>query len=214
MARSENRTGKRHAGDDLSAAAIKSTSSAAAHHASPSPARENSLHKLTLDGSGRTSHESFAYYDPATSLLKTSQVCLDGEQQTYSETLPRSGTMSNGKLYQRQPLVRHTGGTESGSLPTPVVTDAYGSGSRNTPGSKAHPGLSLTDYVRGDGGTGRMWPTPKGSPSGPDYARRDREGSGGDDLVTAIGGQLNPTWVEWLMGYPLGWTDSSVSGTA
>jgi hypothetical protein len=21
-----------------------------------------------------------------------------------------------------------------------------------------------------------------------------------------IGGQLNPTWVEWLMGYPLGWT--------
>ena len=21
------------------------------------------------------------------------------------------------------------------------------------------------------------------------------------------GGQLNPTWVEWLMGYPLGWTD-------
>ena len=20
------------------------------------------------------------------------------------------------------------------------------------------------------------------------------------------GGQLNPTWVEWLMGYPVGWT--------
>jgi hypothetical protein len=20
-------------------------------------------------------------------------------------------------------------------------------------------------------------------------------------------GQLNPTWVEWLMGYPIGWTD-------
>jgi len=20
-------------------------------------------------------------------------------------------------------------------------------------------------------------------------------------------GQLNPTWVEWLMGWPLGWTD-------
>jgi len=24
---------------------------------------------------------------------------------------------------------------------------------------------------------------------------------------TPIGGQLNPTWVEWLMGWPLGWTD-------
>jgi hypothetical protein len=21
------------------------------------------------------------------------------------------------------------------------------------------------------------------------------------------GGSLNPTWVEWLMGFPLGWTD-------
>jgi hypothetical protein len=26
-------------------------------------------------------------------------------------------------------------------------------------------------------------------------------------------GQLNPTWVEWLMGYPLGWTDLSASET-
>lgn len=22
------------------------------------------------------------------------------------------------------------------------------------------------------------------------------------------GGQLSPTWVEWLMGFPLGWTES------
>ena len=27
------------------------------------------------------------------------------------------------------------------------------------------------------------------------------------------GGSLNPTWVEWLMGWPLGWTDSALSGT-
>ena len=27
------------------------------------------------------------------------------------------------------------------------------------------------------------------------------------------GGQLNPTWVEWLMGFPLGWTDLSASET-
>jgi len=24
---------------------------------------------------------------------------------------------------------------------------------------------------------------------------------------TTVGGKLNPTWVEWLMGWPLGWTD-------
>jgi hypothetical protein len=28
-----------------------------------------------------------------------------------------------------------------------------------------------------------------------------------DPEGTAAGGQLNPTWVEWLMGFPLGWTD-------
>jgi hypothetical protein len=27
------------------------------------------------------------------------------------------------------------------------------------------------------------------------------------------GGQLNPTWVDWLMGYPIGWTDFADSET-
>lgn len=58
----------------------------------------------------------------------------------------------------------------------------------------------------------RMWPTPKASPSGPDYAKATRPGSGSDDLATSVardqgGGQLNPNWVEWLMGFPPGWTD-------
>lgn len=30
-------------------------------------------------------------------------------------------------------------------------------------------------------------------------------------LPTQCGGQLNPTWVEWLMGFPIGWTDLDVS---
>ena len=32
-------------------------------------------------------------------------------------------------------------------------------------------------------------------------------GKGHRDLRTDIGGQLNPTWVEWLMGFPTGWTE-------
>jgi DNA (cytosine-5)-methyltransferase 1 len=31
--------------------------------------------------------------------------------------------------------------------------------------------------------------------------------------VARNGGQLNPTWVEWLMGFPLGWTDLKASVT-
>ena len=26
-------------------------------------------------------------------------------------------------------------------------------------------------------------------------------------LFAGAGGKLNPTWVEWLMGWPLEWTD-------
>lgn len=38
-------------------------------------------------------------------------------------------------------------------------------------------------------------------------------GEGGQDLATSVGGQLNPAWVEWLMGFPPGWTDLSASET-
>jgi len=57
----------------------------------------------------------------------------------------------------------------------------------------------------------RLWPTPK--------ARDHKDGrTGGDmgrnspDLGKVVGqsktnGALNPNWVEWLMGFPTGWTD-------
>lgn len=39
----------------------------------------------------------------------------------------------------------------------------------------------------------------------------DAQGTHGGDnhrsLRTDVAGQLNPTWVEWLMGFPPGWTD-------
>jgi len=36
---------------------------------------------------------------------------------------------------------------------------------------------------------------------------------GKGNLGEVIGGQPNPTWVEWLMGFPLGWTDLEDSET-
>jgi len=96
--------------------------------------------------------------------------------------------------------------------PTPCAEDA-----KNVP------------YQKGDNGTrypmllgavdpARMWPTPASrdyrSPSlkvgTPEYFRAP---TAGIPLPEAIGGQLNPTWVEWLMGYPLGWTACAAWGT-
>jgi hypothetical protein len=34
-----------------------------------------------------------------------------------------------------------------------------------------------------------------------------------ETLAMKAGGQLNPMWVEWLMGFPLGWTDLEDSET-
>lgn len=50
-----------------------------------------------------------------------------------------------------------------------------------------------------------LWPTPTQSDGmgGPGNSGRD----GGENLRTAVGGSLNPEWVEWLMGFPIGWTD-------
>lgn len=46
-------------------------------------------------------------------------------------------------------------------------------------------------------------------------SQRERDSIPGMMLRTgaAPGGQLNPSWVEWLMGWPIGWTDCAPSAT-
>jgi len=54
-----------------------------------------------------------------------------------------------------------------------------------------------------------MWGTPKAQDSR--HALRDRGKGNLGEQVSGLhnGGKLNPLWVEWLMGYPIGWTDLS-----
>ena len=63
------------------------------------------------------------------------------------------------------------------------------------------------------------WPPPnsrdhKGAPGAGSRERGGRQASLPASLKDSEGsGSLNPTWVEWLMGYPLGWTDCGDSAT-
>jgi hypothetical protein len=56
------------------------------------------------------------------------------------------------------------------------------------------------------GGAVRMWPTPttQDSKNNGQASQHERNTK---PLNAEVGGSLNPQWVEWLMGYPEGWTD-------
>lgn len=85
--------------------------------------------------------------------------------------------------------------------PTPTVGDAKSSGSRNTEDSNANFGVSLTDVALGSFGTGRSSrQDPQTTTPGAVSSQQDR---------TSLPRSLNPNFVEWLMGWPLGWTDSA-----
>jgi hypothetical protein len=212
-------------------------SSAAASPASPSATLAGDWVPPTPAGSGPNSCESYARLGPDGCWLKmyqdSFQLKMDGSLEECSGTWPRAGTMRNGTAYRRPPLVPRTSAIGSSSWPTPQAHDTakgnparvgrYGTkhGGRNlndeaarwpTPQAYSHgpdsnpPGITKLDVeVR------QMYPTPTQADGtgGPGSSGRD----GGENLRTKVGGQLNPRWVEWLMGFPLGWTDLEGSAT-
>ena len=166
---------------------------------------------------GESMRESFASYDQATLSWKTSQLCLLEGSTLYSETWPRAGMMRSGTCCRLQPLAPHTGENGSGLWPTPRANDndqGYRGEGSSWKGQAR--GETLHNAVKRD-----LWPTPTSRDwKGPGANGRHRDGKLQlDTLDRAVQGaepptgQLNPTWVEWLMGYPGGWTDSEDSAT-
>jgi hypothetical protein len=53
------------------------------------------------------------------------------------------------------------------------------------------------------------WPTPLSTEHKANRVKRENHQNGLTQAVLATqdGGQLNQMWVEWLMGWPIGWTD-------
>ena len=117
------------------------------------------------------------------------------------------GMTRNGTAYQLPRWARTTSVTGYSSWPTP--TARLGDPKRGMP-TPEHAAKRYATGRRNLDDAVRLWPTPtvKGN-----YNRRGSSARSGDGLATAAGGALNPTWVEWLMGFPVGWTDLEPSET-
>lgn len=86
-------------------------------------------------------------------------------------------------------------------------------------GSLGEHGGIVTPAKGREGGTlieavsARMFPTPmardslRGGATAETMARRALKTNTGPTLSDHLGGPLNPAFVEWLMGFPIGWTD-------
>ena len=209
------------------------TSSVRASLASPSAKPESEEGQTMTATNGPQPSSAFAQYDLDSHSWKTYlDSSVPDTLEPFSGTWPKAGTTVGGSSYRLPSLERPTKGSVSGLLPTPIAPSKGGGSSRSGDRSNETPSLhgmarkgnwptpTTGDAIRGEtehdgkrgqtligAARGQKWATPKLSPSGPDYARKNRATSGGDDLVTQVGGQLNPTWVEWLMGWPLEWTD-------
>ena len=142
-----------------------------------------------------------AKYDPAASSWKTAQCSLLGDSTESLAILPRSGMTRSGLLWERPMLERRTSETGSGSWPTPQASDNRPRATANSTARRIKLGkqVSLEAAVK-------FWPTPT--------AHNAKEGGFPSEhnrntptLSAQAGGSLNPMWVEWLMGWPLGWTD-------
>jgi len=145
--------------------------------------------------------ESFAKWDQDASSWKTPPSLLAEDSTEFSGTWPRWGMMRGGECSERIMPGHLINGTASGLWPTPTVHGNY-----NRKGLSATSGDGLATAVK-------MWLTPQanedacGTPAG-----RMQKMLGNDPRIRGTTpeewgrGTLNPTWVEWLMGWPLEWT--------
>jgi hypothetical protein len=113
----------------------------------------------------------------------------------------------------------------TGMWPTPTASEGTGAGHAAQGGMNLRTAVQMwptpasrdwKDTGEGRYGRGQLpeavreeWATPTAHPR----THTPRKVHHGRQLANEAGGALNPTWVEWLMGFPLGWTDLARSET-
>ena len=94
--------------------------------------------------------------------------------------------------------------------PTPRANEYKDTLQSVPPSRQKDPGkCNLTQAVA----MGQMLATPCARDYRTGQRKRYENKARANNLNDQIGGQLNPMWVEWLMGFPIGWTDLNASET-
>ncbi len=152
---------------------------------------------------GTTWQESSEKYSQNMSSLKTALPYVLEDLSESSKTLPRSGMMRDGQYWEQPMSVLRTKEIGCGLWLTPTVCGNY-----NRKGASATSGDGLATAIM-------KWPTPncQDHKAGMSNSPGRQQISLPRSVAISLGvtqkecGGLNPTWVEWLMGWPLGWTD-------
>ena len=179
---------------------------------------------------------SFTKYDQDSSLWKTHQCSLLGDLEEFSETWPQWGLMRGGECWEQRTLEQTIRGTGFGLSPdgeatfhTPNTTGLDGGSNSRKALKKRMESWPTPDANCGAMGTQELWTPKRKSGHQAQYsinqavrdkmfptptAHNSKEGAYPAEytrktptLATHAGGKLNPMWVEWLMGWPLEWTD-------
>lgn len=182
----------------------RSTSSAADSPANPPPTPGDEKEQMTTDGFGLSLSESFAQLDPDGSWLKMSQgysqSTLDGHLARWSGTWPRSGIVSNGIAYRQPPSAPRIYGIESGSWPTPDVPH----GGQGLPKDAVRTGNTIR---RASGQKVQFKLRHAVELAHQESSESQDPSTHGNEIRPPSRPKLNPLWVGWLMGFPIGWTD-------
>ena len=164
---------------------------------------------------------SFTKYDQNSCLWKTHQCSLLGDLDEFSQTWPQWGLMRDGECWEQPTLeqtIKEIGFGLSERWATPTTMDKLPPKSEKAlmnEATNARPNRSKPANLRDQVSNMHKWPTPvtrdykdTGTKESMTRALNKRDSPGLALVVGAeTGGKLNPTWTEWLMGWPLGWTD-------
>ena len=188
--------------------------------------------------SGERWRGSLAKYDRASSSWRTPQCSLLAGLDAFSETWPRWGMMRGGECSGLATPGRRTKESACGSWPTPrkcsamaaTITQQSAWADNRFPnleavlGRRMFPTPTKSDATGGPGQAASS----QGSPNLRTAVQRSPTPTVNDSknnnppsqalrntppLKVVVGGSMNPAWVEWLMGWPLGWTDLHASAT-